>query len=48
MMRVREWFAVAWCRVVYGHVMVKLGNTHGKTIYQCARCTLTQLLQSLD
>jgi hypothetical protein len=41
---IAEFVRVAWCRVVFGHNMVDLGNNgRGKTTWQCSRCTLTVL-----
>lgn len=44
---IAEFVRVAWCRIVHGHLMVKLGDCSGKTLYQCARCTKTELLNRL-
>ena len=48
MKRFGEYFRVFWCRVVHGHVMVKIGDvTNNKTLWMCARCFKCEALQTI-
>lgn len=47
-MAIIEFFRQAWCRVMYGHLMVNLGNSSEETtLWQCARCERTEALRRL-
>lgn len=46
----KQWLRQAWCRVVYGHVLIPYGNERGQhgqrehVWYMCARCLMCQKL----
>ena len=49
MKRITDSLRVIWCRVAYGHVMVKIGDVgNNKTLYMCARCLNTEALHTIN
>ena len=43
MQTLRDFVRQTWCRIVHGHVMEKIGDSNGKTLYMCARCLKCEL-----
>ena len=49
MKTLRDLVRQTWCRIVYGHIMVNLGDDYrtGNTLYACARCERTESLRTM-
>jgi hypothetical protein len=49
MQNLKDFIRQAWCRVIHGHVMEKIGDVgNSKTLYMCARCLKCDALHTIN